>query len=39
MYALAALCVAVPAIWLWAAAQTLRELTARQRVTLEGVRP
>jgi len=37
MFALAALCVLCPAIWLVAAAWTLRDLTARQRVTLEGV--
>lgn len=37
MYALAALCVLCPAIWLLAAAFTLRDLTARQRRSLEGV--
>ena len=37
MLALAALCVLCPAIWLAAAAWTLRDLTARQRATLEGV--
>jgi hypothetical protein len=37
MYALAALCVAVPVVWLWAACRTLRDLTARQRTSLEGV--
>lgn len=37
MLALAALCVLFPAVWLLAAAFTLRDLTARQRRSLEGV--